>query len=130
TRVRFPPPPLSAQPSDSRPVGGDDCKSVIFNGLEQRVGELLGVPVGVDVARRLDRLMAEELLNGLQVAVASRRRSPAVCRALCIRSPDVTPSRTIPARCRQRYHQSCRPWTPIGVSRKSVSSVRVPPSGW
>jgi hypothetical protein len=46
---------------------GNDCKSVILHRLEQRVGELLYVPIGVDVPRRLDRLVAEELLDGLEV---------------------------------------------------------------
>jgi hypothetical protein len=35
-------------------------RSVVLNGLDEGLGELLHVPIGVDIARRLDRLMAEE----------------------------------------------------------------------
>jgi hypothetical protein len=42
-------------------------RSVIVDGLDQGLGELLDVPVGVDVARRLNRRMAEQLLNRLEV---------------------------------------------------------------
>jgi hypothetical protein len=47
---------------------GNDCKSVILYCFDQRVGQLLHVPVGVDVAGRLDRFVTQQLLNGLQVA--------------------------------------------------------------
>ena len=47
---------------------GNDSDLVILNGLEQRFRELLDVPVRVDVTGRLDRLMAEQLLDGLEVA--------------------------------------------------------------
>ena len=55
---------------------GNDCKSVILHGLEQRVGELLYVPIGVDIAGRLNRLMPRSFWTALRFPVASRRRLP------------------------------------------------------
>ena len=45
--------------------------TLVIDGLQQRFRELLDVPVGVDVAGRLNRLMAKELLNRLQVSVGT-----------------------------------------------------------
>jgi hypothetical protein len=95
---------------------GNDCDFVILDSLEQRFRKLLDVPVGVDVARRRDRLVAEELLDGLEIPGRVENALTSVWRALCIRSPEVTPSETTPARCRHPYHQLCKPWTPIGFS--------------
>ena len=58
------------------------------------------------------------IISAFKFPVASRMFWPAVCRALCIRSPLVVPAATIPALSRQAYHQSWRPWSPIGWSGK------------
>jgi hypothetical protein len=48
-------------------VGNDSPGSFVDN-LEQGLGELVDVPIGVDVAGCLDAFVAEQLLDGLEVA--------------------------------------------------------------
>ena len=60
------------------------CFVVLAEDVDHRGGERVDVPVGVDVAGGLDRGVAEQLLDGLQVArQASRTRWPAVWRFFC-----------------------------------------------
>jgi hypothetical protein len=42
-------------------------RGLVIEHLAQRLGELVDVPIGVNVPGRLDAFVAEELLDGLQV---------------------------------------------------------------
>jgi hypothetical protein len=89
---------------------------VLREHVGHRGGELVDVPVGVDVAGRLNRGVAEQLLDGLEVAGGVEHALAGCVATLVHLSPLVVPGATMPAVARQRYHQSCAAWPLIGLS--------------
>ena len=76
----------------------------------ERLRELVDVPVGVDVAGRGDRRVAEELLDGFEVAGVVEDALPSGVAGLVHPLTGWSSlSATTPAFARQRYHQSCIP---------------------
>ena len=116
-RVRFPPPPSIAICRAFLIEGGMIHFLALQDG-SHRVRQLVDVPVRVHVARGLNRGLPQQLLGCFQVPGrvenALTGSVPRFVHPLAARRSRAT----IPARWRQPYHQSWRPWSLIGLSGK------------
>ncbi len=103
--------------------GGNDSLFPLVDHLAHDARELLDVPVGVDVARRLDRLVAEQLLDSLQVPGLVEDALPLQCWPCACAPRRSRPRRRSRHTWGQQYHPSWRPWKPIGWSPKMRITV-------